>query len=283
MNPGKDEEEFEKRLASHLIDGDRYINIDNCEHPIGGEKLNSALTERWVSIRILGKNINSPRVLNTALITANGNNLSIYGDVTRRALQIGLHSPVERPELETFEKEDPIIRAKRERPQLVSDALTVLRAFVVAGRPYESQAPLGSFEEWSGWVRDCLIWLGKADPCKTMERIRKEDPKRRGLATVIREWDKVIKTDAVTVQQLIGRATELIPRSEGQKQYFGDDRREFMFPELRAALLEVAGKGGFIINYNLGNWLRWNKDRVVDGKWIEAAASDGHWRLSRSS
>jgi hypothetical protein len=55
--------------------------------------------------------------------------------------------------------------------------LTVLRAFHVAGRP-SATVPLGSFEDWSTWIRDALIWLGQPDPCATMEKIKAASSRR---------------------------------------------------------------------------------------------------------
>jgi hypothetical protein len=273
MNSGANEEEFEKRLACHLLAGDALINIDNCERPISSEKLCSVLTERSTSIRILGNNEDSPRVVNTALITINGNNLAIVGDLTRRALRCDLNPGVERPELREFATEDPVVTAKRERPRLVVAALTVLRAFHVAGRP-SATVPLGSFEDWSTWIRDALIWLGEPDPCATMEKIRTEDPRRRALASVLRHWRAVFGADEVTVQQLIGRATDLLPVNSQELQ-----RREFAFPEFREALLEIAGQGGVISGKRVGNWLRVVKGRIVDGMRIESGLREGYWRL----
>jgi putative DNA primase/helicase len=273
MNPGANEEEFEKRLACHLLAGDAVINVDNCERPISSEKLCSVLTERSTSIRILGNNEHSPKVVNTALITINGNNLAVVGDLTRRAIRCDLNPGVERPELREFSTEDPVVTAKRERPRLVAAALAVLRAHHVNGRP-SATVPLGSFEDWSTWIRDALIWLGEPDPCATMEKIRIEDPRRRALASVLRHWHAVIGTDEVTVQQLIGRATDFLPVNGQDVQ-----RREFAFPEFREALIEVAGQAGVISGKRAGNWLRVVKGKIVDGRRIEPGLREGHWRL----
>jgi hypothetical protein len=104
----------------------------------------------------------TPAVTANSFVTANGNNLVFYGDTTRRALLCRLDGGVERPELREFGF-DPIETAKRYRPEYVVAALTILRAFFIAGRPQQA-TPLGSFTEWSSVVRDALIWLGCADP-----------------------------------------------------------------------------------------------------------------------
>ncbi|MBK8123956.1 MAG: hypothetical protein IPK54_10475 [Dokdonella sp.] len=46
------------------------------------------------------------------------------------------------------------------RQELLGAALTVLRAYIVAGKPAQPIQPYGSFEEWSGLLRGALVWLG---------------------------------------------------------------------------------------------------------------------------
>ena len=54
MSQGESREELEKRLgAMMLLRGDRLIAIDNCEKPLEGDLLNSALTSSMLSVRIL--------------------------------------------------------------------------------------------------------------------------------------------------------------------------------------------------------------------------------------
>ena len=86
---GKTEEEMEKRLGAALIAGDGMISIDNCERPLGGELLSQALTQPLLKIRILGKSLLSEMPSNAAIF-ATGNNLSIIGDMSRRAIVCSL-------------------------------------------------------------------------------------------------------------------------------------------------------------------------------------------------
>lgn len=163
---GKSEEEMEKRLGAALIAGDVLIAIDNCEEPLGGELLCQTLTQTSLKVRILGKSVNA-EVPSNAAVFATGNNLTLEGDMTRRAIRATLDAGVERPELRAFDR-DPLAMVTAQRGDYVTAGLTVLRAYHIAGRP-QQRAPLGSFTDWSRWVRDALIWLGEADPCDTME------------------------------------------------------------------------------------------------------------------
>jgi hypothetical protein len=202
--------------------------------------------------------------------------------MTRRTLVGSLDAKVERPETRTFKTEDPIDVVRRDRAKYIVAALTILRAYHVAGRPRVPTNPLGSFEIWSRWVRDALIWLGEPDPCKTMDRARAEDPRMQELGAVLSHWNTVIGQDAVTVKQLIERATESYATVPGG---IDTNKREFMNPNFREALLIVAGEGGAINSRRLGNWLGKNKGKVVDKLRLEPAtmqSGDNRWQ-ARSS
>jgi len=269
---GKTEEEMEKRLGAALIAGDALVSIDNCEIPLGGELLCQALTQTTLKVRILGKSLNAEVPSNAAMF-ATGNNLTLAGDMTRRAIRCSLDPGVERPELREFDR-DPIATVEAARGDYAIAALTILRAYHVAGRPQQA-TPLGSFVEWSRWVRDALIWLGEADPCATMEEVRGADPKLEALTMVIEQWQAVLGQRRVSVKEVIEAAVEQAP------SLFG--RPEFRHPDFREALLAVAGDGGAINGRRLGKWLAANQNRIINGMKI---ISDGvvsgitRWRLA---
>ena len=244
---GKTEEEMEKRLGAALIAGDTVVSFDNCEAPLGGELLCQALTQSAMRIRILGKSINVT-VVNNAAFYATGNNLTIVGDMTRRAIVCSLDPKMERPETRTFTTADPVKTLQRDRPVYLHAALVILRAFHVAGRPEQAEA-LGSFEVWSRWVRNAVIWLGEDDPCATMEASRANDPRMRDLAAVLHQWSSAIGPNYVTVKQAIERASDL--------------------PAFREALFGVAGDHSAINSMKLGRWLGRYNGRVVERLRVE--------------
>ncbi|MGA8758956.1 MAG: hypothetical protein WB611_22120 [Stellaceae bacterium] len=273
--PSEDEVELAKQIGAALIAGDPVIALDNCDHVLQSAVLAQALTEILVKVRILGRS-EMCTVLNTALFTVTGNNLKLAGDLPRRSLRGVIDPQVERPELREFASEDPINVARRERPRLVVAGLTMLRAYYIArGKPLSR--PLGSFEDWSRWVRDCLIWLGESDPCLTMGAIRDEDPALTALTAVMTQWESCLGRGEFTVRQIIARATW----SEGEGVLPGVEELNPV-PDFREALLVVAGKNGAINSQKLGNWLGKNKDRIVDKRRIvRANILDGYirWRL----
>jgi hypothetical protein len=277
---GKAEEELEKRLSALLLAGEQVIAIDNCEAPLGGEFLCAMLTQRVVRPRILGRS-ETPELPSNAFVTATGNNLALAGDLTRRALLCRLDAEHERPELRVFEI-DPVAAVKADRGRYVAAALTVLRAYHVAGRP-DRPDPLGSFEGWSDWVRGALLWAGQADPVGTMEEARGRDPKLGALAAVVEQWRAIIGDRPVSASEIIERATR--QRTAVLAGRVGCPAREYSQPDFRQALLAVAGKGGAVDPQRFGLWLAANKDRVVQGHRIVRQGFSGgamKWRLERS-
>lgn len=189
MTQGKTAEEDEKRLVAVLRAGDAVLVIDNCDMPIQGDFLCSMLTQEVVQGRILGK---SEMVMmpTNALVMATGNNLTFAGDMTRRALICRINAHAERPDDRRFDF-DPRALARERRPQLVVAGLTVLRAYVAAGRPMRGEVPpVGSFEEWNV-VREALIWLDQPDPAITRRRIAEADPVKERLIAIMEGWEKL--------------------------------------------------------------------------------------------
>ena len=178
-----------------------------------------------------------------ALITATGNNLIIKGDLTRRSVVCRLDPKVERPELRQFTY-DPIADAKDHRAELVAAAITILRAYHVAGRPNRPPR-LQSFEIWSDTVRGALMWLGAGDPAGTMDRLRKADPVLASLTAVLLDVARAFGSEPTTAREAI-EATDF-----GLSWTATEARRK----ELRDALMAVAGRGGKIDSRVLGNWL----------------------------
>jgi putative DNA primase/helicase len=158
----------------------------------------------------------------------------------------------------------------------VAAVLTVLCAFHVAGRPVKP-SPLGSFEKWSNLIRAALLWMRAADPVLSIEEVKKSDPRRNELTSVIDQWRTVIGSESVTVAQIIKRATETRMNFESS---------ESMHADFREALLAVAAQGGAINSKRLGHWLNAHKDRIVSGFFFQQMGTRqgaAVWSIRRTS
>ncbi|MEJ7597774.1 MAG: hypothetical protein WKG01_07690 [Kofleriaceae bacterium] len=207
MSPTEDDEETRKRLLAIALESPSMIMIDNVEGAIGGPSLAMALTAGEVRDRVLGS---------TKMVTATlrpvwamtGNNIQLKGDLGRRVVPIDLDPKQEHPEDRTFNRGEPLTSyVARHRAALVVAALTVLRGFVVAGRPAHGHSAKGSFESWDRLVRAAIIWAGGADPLGGVTRIRTgADEDLDQLRALLVAWDGLIGCHAVTIADAIKRA-----------------------------------------------------------------------------
>lgn len=191
ITPWDSPEEGRKTMLALAMSGDPVGLIDNypTTRGLGDEALDAALTSGMVRGRILGES----RIITVpweTVLFVTGNNISYAGDTARRSIPIDLDAQVENPEERTGFRHDPIKPwVVEQRKKLVVAALTVLRAYHVAGRPAQGLSRLGSFEEWSDLIRSAIVWTGHPDPCEGRKEIREQgDPTREALCTLLRRW-----------------------------------------------------------------------------------------------
>jgi len=204
MSQGKSDEENEKRLSSVLMAGDPVIVIDNCDRPIQGDFLCTMLTQEKVRPRVLGQS-EVRNVPTGSLVIATGNNLELAGDITRRTLFCRIDTGTERPDQLDYSF-DAIVETTQMRPRLVVAALTILRAYIAAGRPMPLKK-IGSFEQW-GLIREALVWLDQPDPALTRELVMADDPYKAVLVDFLRLWRAVFADRQLTLSEVAHMAQE---------------------------------------------------------------------------
>jgi len=222
--PCSDEGEQRKVITTIVLAGHAAVLIDNVVGTIGGPSLDAALTSDIWQDRLLGGN-RAIQLPMRVLFFATGNNLQLVGDLSRRCLYARLETDHERPEERTdFQHADLCGFARSNRGGFLAAALTMVRAYVVAGRPPPAFRPLGSFEGWSGLVRAAIVWAGLADPCTTTANIPSaRERESSALAIIMRSLTNPRGTTAL---QLLARArvdeelreavVELVPPRDGQ-------------------------------------------------------------------
>jgi hypothetical protein len=267
VKQGEKDEEFEKNLATRMLSGATHIAIDNVDRVLKGQLLDQCITEDTIHIRTFGR-LDGANVPNTYTTTATGQKLVFSGDAIRRWLQCEIETPYERPELAVFTF-DPLEEARDKRAQLVVAALTVIRAYIAAGRP-QKPTPLGSFEDWSDTVRGALIWLGEPDPAGSIETIRANDPKKNLEIRFLELWTKTFNTETRTVAELL---KEIKPAHEYDPKPPPDHA-------MREIIIEAIGNDHD--SRKLAWFLRKLADKTIGGKILRAAGSTQHavnWKV----
>lgn len=266
IDQSRQEDEFTKAFGAELISGASLIAIDNCQHVLEGSLLCIAVTQPVFGVRVLGAS-QIIEVPSNATIFANGNNLIIGADMTRRVIRCEMDAKVERPETREFEDDRLLDTVKANRGKLVVSALTVLRAWHLARANTSLGLQALDFQEWSTRVREALVWLEEDDPGSTMENARADDPYRNQRAVVLDEWFKALGEKEVLVRDVIATA--------------------YNYPDFYAALLTVAAthNGKEISPERLGRWLVKSRGSIVNNLTLDRTgiAHGGYsfWRVQK--
>jgi hypothetical protein len=261
MSQAEDPESERKRLLAVLLEGAPLVVIDNVERPLKSDALCSVLTEPLFTDRLLGLSKTATAPTN-ALFAATGNNVVIAGDMTSRAIVCTLDPECERPEERRF-KLNLHEWVPAHRGKLVAAALTIVRAYLVAGEPQKGKlSNFARFEDWSRFVREPLVWLGMADPCLTRKKIEENDPIREKLKGLLTTWAEIFPNAGATVAEAIARAekTEAVPNEVGTFR-----PKQSMLP-LREAINAIAEERGRINPRRLGSFITSHVGRVEGGR-----------------
>jgi hypothetical protein len=218
MAPPRDDTEARKLILTLGMEGAPVILVDNVSVSFGSEAIAGAITGDTYRDRLLGIN-KTATVLLKSLWILTGNNVSLKEDLARRAIICELDPKMEHPEDRTgFLHPDLLSWIATNRAQLVVAALTILRAYHIAGRPDHGRPRKGSFEGWDALIRGTLLWLSHIDPLQTAERLREEgdadlDPLRQAMAA----WEAEFGSEPLTAAEAVDRAWDKArPGGEGR-------------------------------------------------------------------
>jgi hypothetical protein len=250
-----DSEEDRKRIISALIAGDSVVSFDNISKPLQDDTLCKVLTQPEVDDRLLGTMTNVKLPTCTTFL-GTGVNLVVTGrDMVRRVQKCRIDPGMERPEERKF---DYVLLdyVMEQRAKLVAAALTIMRAYIAAGRPPQDMEPYGGFEEWSTMVRAPLVWLGCGDPCVSRDEVEDADPDTEKLASLLDALGDRFKTDNFTTAEVVERARK---DALDAAAYGGD------LTALHEAVAALCWKGE-INSTAVGKAFAKYRSRVIDGR-----------------
>lgn len=244
-----DDEECRKLLLAELLRAPAVIEFDNLTGDLVAHKsLCTVLTSEHMSGRILGVS-KTATVSTRALFLASGNNVGPVQDMTRRCITIHLDPGCEVPAARSFRRPELVRDVLRERGRYVGAALTIVRAWIVAGRPKTECKSMAGYGDWSDLCRQPLLWLGRADATESVFEAMNEDPDRETLDRLLTGWQAAFGKTAAMVRDAI------------RVSAFGDE-----YAELREVLHDIADERGEINRRRLGWWVRRHAGRIVDGR-----------------
>lgn len=249
-----DDDEMAKRIAAVALNGLPIWMLDNVKNRIDGGMLELALTSHdTIAARILGHTEDREMPWrSTVYLTGNGATYS--DDMSRRLLHIALLSRARvegvvtaSSEARTFRYPELVSHVLDHRPALLRDALTILRAHVVAGRPSSGQT-LPSYEAWARVVAHAAWWASGTDP----QRARPPESASGDTDAALRvalAWEALFQT---------ARHTLATMRAQLKGEASGLD----VAAELTAALADLAGAAD-LAKVSPGSLGRWFEQHVV--------------------
>jgi hypothetical protein len=245
-----DDEECRKLLLAELLRAPAVIEFDNLTSDLVAHKsLCTALTSEQMTGRILGVS-KTATVTTRTLFLSSGNNVGPVQDMARRCITIHLDPGCEVPAARTFTRPNLVDEVQRERGRYVSAALTIVRAWILAGRPKTECRSLAGFGSWSDLCRQPLLWLGLHDATDSVFEAITEDPDRETLDRLMTAWEKVFGNKPTMVRDAVTMSAA--PYDENV--------------ELREVLHDIADERGEINRRRLGWWIKRHVGRIVDGR-----------------
>jgi putative DNA primase/helicase len=193
--------EMDKQIVATALAGDRVVLFDNVDNGgrLGNSSLDRALTGRTYRGRILGRSEMTPDLDLISVFYCTGNNLSLCGDIPRRIIPGRLESPMEHPEerddfaIKSCDcgcKGDLLAHAGNRRGECVVAALTIIRAYIRAGRPVQPLKAM-DFSAWCQLVRNAVYWATDKDPAVGRKDLDESDPDRQKCIALIDGWHEV--------------------------------------------------------------------------------------------
>lgn len=156
----RDDDEWRKRLTARLREGCPITLIDNLSRPLDSGTVSAVLTARRWEDRLLGKTETVAVPVRTIFV-ATANNPILSMEIARRSIRIRLDPKMDRPWMrDGFRHPDLGAFVEQERPALIVALLTLVQAWLKAGRPKPAAKPLGSFEAWSTVVGGIVEFAG---------------------------------------------------------------------------------------------------------------------------
>jgi hypothetical protein len=175
--PIHDEPEWRKTLTATIQAGHGICIFDNVDNVLNSPNLALALTARVWTDRRLGVTelITFPQ---RTVFILTGNNLILGGDLARRCVWVRLDAQCSEPwRNRKFKHPDLLGWICENRGRLLGASLTLVRAWVVAGRPRASSPVLGSFEEWCTVIGGILEFAGISGFLGNLDQLyRQSDP-----------------------------------------------------------------------------------------------------------
>ena len=244
----KDEQEMGKIAIAQILANKKVVIFDNLVDDIKPfPTLCSLITSQEIEGRVLGRS-QIIKGSTKILLLSSGNNIDPTADMTRRVITINLDPKIEIPALRRFSSPNLLDKVREERHRYISDVLTIVLAWIQSGKPRANVPSIGSFNQWSDFCRQPLLWLGLEDPVQSMVHAIKYDPQRLAEGRLI-SWLRLQFGNNTF------RTKDIVEVAEAQNA------------ELREALVDLdLMKDGVANSKSIGRWLSRKEGEIFNGE-----------------
>lgn len=156
----KDESEVSKKLLALAISGAPVLGLDNVHGTLDSGALASFITSRWVSDRILGRS-ETVTLPNLCTVVANGNNLTVSGEMARRGCTVELTPRRDQTQRTDWKHQDILDATLAARRGILRHNALLALAWKKAGCPKAPETTMGGFEQWVAVVPAILAHAGR--------------------------------------------------------------------------------------------------------------------------
>lgn len=256
-------DEATKLLLAVLLEKPAVVLFDDMQAQTGWKSLgpiNKALTSPTISERVLGSSRTATARTNV-LFMGTGNNVEPAQDVRRRVVSVRLAPKTANPALQRYTFK-PVAHIRKHRSHIVQAALTIVEAHRNAGQPLADVPSIGSYEEWSLFCRQPLIWLGEPDPATSLIEQVQQDDDQGALEEFLKLWFNLFDGEPMMVREVIPEALKSI--------------------KFKDVLDEIGVMDGDVVNTKrLGWYLKNNRGRWAGGLQIASGPNSQRntWRV----
>ncbi len=194
------EAEMEKRITTFLLQGPSHVWFDNVKENVDSASLEAVLTgTRWTG-RLLGSSEQvrqSPR----CVWVATSDNATMSEDMASRTVSILLDTQMERPsERRNFRLPSPPTWVSANRARVVASCLTLIRAWLEAGRPAYAGSGHTRYQAWGRVMGGILDVVGVPGFLSNVSHVQvRLNPEDEAWGQFISLWWETFGSLAVTV------------------------------------------------------------------------------------
>jgi hypothetical protein len=205
-----EEAETRKRLTACLRNSPTAVLMDNLGQGrrLESSSLASVLTGTSWQDRLLGSSVMRSMPVRCVWL-ATGNNPTLSDELARRTLRCRLDTGTARPHMRTgFRHPELLAWARENRPALLQAVLTLVRAWLAAGRP-GADVWLGGYDSWCRVVGGLLQVAGIDGLRRAVEQFQGEETDTEAaLAPFLKAWWERFGDTQVGVKDLYAVAVE---------------------------------------------------------------------------